>query len=220
MRLINLSGKQFGRLTVIKRIGSQSGDITWLCLCECGKEKIVLRGNLKSGNTKSCGCYIIQHGHCISNSVSPTYGSWSAMKARCNNKKNPRYAGYGGRDIKICEHWLNSFENFLADMGERPPGTTLERKNNNGDYEPDNCCWGTSEQQYSNKRNNHFLTYRGQSLHVSKWERQLGFKVGIVASRLRRGWTVQQALSIPRCTKEKKLFGLMLRTKRYEEKKV
>lgn len=130
-------------------------------MCDCGNKTIVSTGNLKNGTTKSCGCYQREYQakrgrknfykHGLSNH--PLYPTWSTMKSRCYNKNNISYKNYGARGIKVCDRWLNSFENFLKDMGEKPSDKhSLDRIDINGDYEPSNCRWATPEEQAINKR--------------------------------------------------------------------
>jgi hypothetical protein len=133
---------------------------TWVCVCDCGSETTPETLKLRSGHTTSCGCLArelhgkiqLSHGGCIGG-ISAEYSVWRGMISRCNSPANRTYANYGGRGIKVCERWLK-FENFLADMGKRPDGTTLDRENNDGDYEPGNCRWATAAQQNRNKRSN------------------------------------------------------------------
>jgi hypothetical protein len=133
------------------------------CLCECGNKVITRFQYYKSNHTKSCGClksfFIsevnVKHSHSSNNGVKKTsreYNSWGSMKNRCYNPKNNRWNSYGGRGIKVCDRWLNSFENFLEDMGERPNGCSIDRIDPNGNYEPNNCRWATSKEQGKNKR--------------------------------------------------------------------
>ncbi len=157
------SRNAFGRWTITGDAILRDGHYFVRCRCTCGTEKEVRLDVLKSGNSKSCGClrtemskkrlvsYLTTHGHAKSAGRSPTYASWVSMRQRCFNKQQRRYSDYGGRGILICERW-NSFENFLADMGERPYGTSLDRIDNGGNYEPGNCRWVTCAEQNKNKR--------------------------------------------------------------------
>lgn len=160
--LIDLVGQSFGRLMVLGRAGIASNRrATWRCRCVCGRETIVIGGDLRSGRTRSCGCLrkelrvrkiALKHGHKANNITTRTYNSWQGMLKRCTDPKSISYPRYGGRGIKVCERWLHSFENFLADMGERPDSTSLDRKDNDGNYEPGNCRWATFKEQANNKR--------------------------------------------------------------------
>lgn len=136
----------------------------------------------------------IAHGNAKRGLHSGAYRSWAAMKGRCNNPKNNRWPRYGGRGITICERW-RKFENFLADMGPRPTGMTLERKNNNGPYEPDNCWWATVGQQARNRRNNHTITVGDESLTLAQWQERTGMSHATLLTRLRHGWTPEQTIN-------------------------
>jgi hypothetical protein len=155
----NLAGQIFSRLTVIERVENDSrGKSQWKCICDCGVTKIVCAKYLKSGDTKSCGCFKheslcrgrVTHGQ--SNSL--TYKSWDAMKNRCLNPNAERYPSYGGAGVKVCDRWQGEqgFQNFLQDMGERPAGTTLGRYGDVGPYEKSNCSWQTVAEQVANRR--------------------------------------------------------------------
>lgn len=165
---IDLHGRRFGRLSVVGLVGRERGKRLWSCLCDCGNETRLPASALNSGNTKSCGCLHVDvarelgfasaiHSHTFvkpngARYGTPTYTSWQAMKCRCLNRKHPNYQQYGAKGITVCESWMR-FQNFLADMGERPAGTTLDRyPNGDGNYEPGNCRWATRSQQNLNRR--------------------------------------------------------------------
>jgi hypothetical protein len=162
-QLIDLSGRTFGRLTVVRRARdrvSPNGKpaTNWLCVCACGKPEGLLEvvgQSLRRRATLSCGCLhlesITTHGGTKQGAEHPLYTTWTDMHQRCRNPNAPDYKNYGGRGITICARWYD-FAAFAADMGERPAGHTLDRRNVNGNYEPSNCRWATSAQQAANKR--------------------------------------------------------------------
>jgi hypothetical protein len=164
---LELVGQKFGRWAVISEAGrNKQGNFMWLCQCDCGERRIVSGGSLTSDNSRSCGCIkdeifaertmqrSFKHGHAKRGSASRTYISWESMISRCTNQNNREgFAKYGAKGVRVCTEWINSFESFLASLGERPEGTTLGRVLDMGNYEPDNCFWMTPAEQGLARRN-------------------------------------------------------------------
>ena len=187
----DLVGQRFGRLTVLWLAGMANGNCLWHCRCDCGKEKDVRAGGLKRG-ASSCGCLATTHGL----SKSGTYNAWHAAKQRCGNRKNPNFHHYGGRGIEMCKRWRDSFEAFLADMGERPVGTSLERRNNERGYNKANCNWATRRAQSQNTRRNKCYTHEGRTLCIADWAEDANLPYATLRSRLiTLGWTIGDALA-------------------------
>lgn len=193
-RIKDLTGREFGGLTVIKL--SERTDARhngyWLCKCRCGETKIIRGNHLVTGVTKSCGCRHKEYGkHGMKNT--PTYRSWTHMLQRCENEKQEDYFLYGKRGIKVCPEW-HKFLNFMRDMGIRPTGKSLDRKDNDGDYNPENCRWATSEEQQNNRRNNHIIEYGGHSGTITQIARENGMAPNILRGRIWRGISVENAM--------------------------
>jgi hypothetical protein len=168
------------------------------CRCQCGCLRKVRTYELLHGKSKMCPrCRSHQNAMSHGHSYGPEYNSWVGMLQRCTNPKNTKYASYGARSITVCERW-KSFENFLADMGRRPgPEYSIDRKDNDGNYEPDNCRWATPVEQARNTRANRILSLGGQTLTEAEWAERLGVKQRLISQRLGRGWTVERTLSTP-----------------------
>jgi hypothetical protein len=164
---LNLTGKRFGRWVVLRFDGIRgSGSLRsrrsyWLCQCDCGNQKVVSGSHLTRGASTSCGCWYLEnaanrnrvHGEASLKKQTPEYRCWHSMMNRCHNPNNAGWLRYGGRGITVCERWKAAYLNFLADVGRRPsPSHSLDRINVNGNYEPSNCRWATSEEQLSNRR--------------------------------------------------------------------
>jgi hypothetical protein len=199
----DITGKRVNEFTVISKTGMYSPNRCniWLCLCDCGKYMELPTDTILRGIQKSCGCASsrkpihIKHGHSQRHRNSATYSSWSNMKKRCNNPKNHKYRIYGGRGISVCDEWMHSFENFLNDMGVKPAGLTLERKDVNGNYNKENCEWASPKKQGNNKRNNRIIIFNGISKTESQWADDRGIPFSALRQRLYRGWNIDRALT-------------------------
>lgn len=207
-KCLDLVGKNFNRLTVIKRVeNNRFGQTQWLCECECGKKIIVKGYHLKNGNTRSCGC--LQR-ETIGN-ISRKHGGahnrlyiiWRNMKQRCNDIKNCSYKNYGERGMRVCEEWLD-FENFRDwalengyDFYAKRGECTLDRIDNNGNYCPENCQWVSMKEQGLNRRNNHNITINGKTHCIAEWARIFGIKREIIKDRILSGWDEVQAVTTP-----------------------
>ena len=195
-RRINLSGRKFGRLTVIKMI-ENTGKLKspFLCKCDCGNKVIATQNSLTVGHVKSCGCIGIERmSHLAKDTLTthgmaytPEYRCWCHILSRCGNPNVPSYCNYGGRGITVCDRWKESFSNFYEDMGDRPEGTTLDRIDVNGNYCKENCRWATIEQQSNNKRTNVFINYNGERLTLTQVARKMGISPKILFHRWERG---------------------------------
>lgn len=196
-------GTRFGRLVVTGPMELRPPRHPYyLCRCDCGTEKSVYLHHLLRGKITSCGCRTREpnlstttHGQ----TNTPTWVSWMNMRARCQRETNQDYPKYGGRGIKVCERW-QKFENFLADMGERPTlgRYTLDRINNDGDYEPGNCRWASAVEQNRNRRNTKMGEWAGMTMPLVEWCERAGVPHKLVVSRLKKGWPFPQALYIPK----------------------
>lgn len=194
-------GQKFNKLTAIKfSHRNKYHQSFWFFKCDCGIERAINVQSVKYGDTKSCGCLKkimcgknIKHGM----SKTKTWKSWRSMKERCLNKNAPNYKNYGGRGIAICQEWLGGegFENFFKDMGERPKGKSLDRIDNNGNYCKSNCRYATQKEQSSNTRVNHFLTYEGKTQTMKQWAEELGINYITLFGRIKKGWSVEKALT-------------------------
>ena len=187
---IDLTDKTFGRWTVKSRAGSARGNRPlWKCVCVCGKEGIVRGETLRNGSSKSCGCLRkeimrnMQLTHGLTGT--PTKRVWDHMNTRCYNKNSKDYKNYGGRGITVCKHW-EKFENFLEDMGRKPPKLTIERKDNSRGYSPDNCRWATLKEQQRNRRDNLIINYQGKSQCLSAWAEELKVCYSTLYGRIKR----------------------------------
>jgi hypothetical protein len=198
----NETGKKYGRLFVESLGVIKKRKAYWKCVCDCGKHCQICGTSLRNGMTQSCGCWrqdtaalrAYKHGSAITESTE--YRSWKHAKNRCQNSKNKAFKYYGARGIKICNRWNHSFENFLKDMGKKPTGKSLDRKNNNGNYTPKNCRWATPYEQSNNSRHCRIIKYGGISKTLKGWADWSGINIRTLHSRLKNK-TIGMALNTP-----------------------
>lgn len=195
----DLTGHRFGRLVVVREAPIQRSKKNrfWECLCDCGATREIVGYSLTRGITSSCGCLhrevvasrLRTHGH----RKSRAYVVWRSMRQRCLDKNCKSYPRYGGAGITVCERW-NSFENFLADMGDPLPGMTLDRTDNAKGYSPDNCAWRSQREQQRNRRNNRILEINGERLCLAAWAERQGLQPDTIRRRLNCGWSPADAV--------------------------
>lgn len=204
--IIDLTGKSFGRLVVIRQSSQRdpsTKQVKWLCICNCGTKVRVRSDALRKGSTRSCGCLNIEsirkrltlHGM----SRSSEYKSLADAISRCYNPKHAQWEYYGGRGITVCKSWRLSngkgFKNFFRDMGPRPKGKEIDRRNNNLGYSKSNCRWVTRRKNHNNRRDNVLLTYKGKTLSLAQWARSLNMKEDTLRKRWSKGWAIDKILS-------------------------
>ena len=193
-KIRNIEGERFGRWMVVALAHMENKRAIYQCRCECGTEKLIRGSSLTTGNSKSCGCYQTEIRYTHRKSKTPSHNSWLNMLQRCFNENCHYYHRYGGRGISVCKRWLK-FENFFADMGERPPGTSLHRKDNDKGYFPSNCCWTNHIQQMRHTEQNNLITYRGVTKTAIEWSELLEIPPYAIYGRSRRGCSVEEILS-------------------------
>lgn len=196
-------GQKFLYYTVTSEEFRGNRDRSVIVTCKCGTVRTVPVYQLINGNSKSCGCRTVErsriratkHGEAVNKSR--TYETWARMRQRCNCFTASSYRYYGGRGIKVCERW-ESYTNFLEDMGERPSDDhSLDRIDNNGNYEPTNCRWATKKEQANNKRSNRLICYQGITRSLAQWEDVTGIKKEYLSRRLIKGWPIDRTLETP-----------------------
>lgn len=190
---VNLTGQSIGFLTVLEEsFRIIRYERRWLCKCVCGAIISLPQNKLTQRRQVSCGCKRTKHGQ----RKSPAYSSWTSMLHRCRNPQAHNYQYYGGRNITVCNRWFN-FQNFLDDMGQPPSNSTLDRIDNNGNYEPDNCRWATPLEQARNRRNSYKILFKEQLKSVGEWAIIFGLGTSTIKSRIRRNWSIEEALTTP-----------------------
>ena len=201
MTLKNMIGSRFEKLLVTSRVSNlPDGTAVWLCVCECGQRREIPGTSLRAGRHKSCGCSspkftperLKTHGQ----SKTRTYRIWQGMRRRCaESAQGKERRLYFDRGIRVCDRW-NDFECFLKDMGPAPDGASIDRKNGNGNYEPNNCRWATPQEQANNVCTNSLLTHEGKTMTVSMWAKSIGVKPNTLLYRVRRGIPLGRALQV------------------------
>lgn len=201
-RIYDLTGKKFGRWTVLERAGNDAQKAaTWRCRCECGSEKVVRGYALRYGHTKSCGCLqseqIAKRNMKHGGSRSHIYMVWDGMRKRCYNPNEPAYKNYGGRGIRVCDEWLNSFVAFREWAIENgySDGLSIDRIDVNGNYCPENCRWSDAKTQCNNRRTNRYITFNEENHTISEWSAISGIPQDVIRYRLKAGWGVKRALT-------------------------
>lgn len=199
----DMVGMVFGRLTVVNMESrNYRGRAIWNCICTCGNTAEVLGDYLRSGDTKSCGCFKSDNAKSLytkhGKEPKSEYRIWYHLRSRCNNVSDAAYKNYGGRGIKVCDRWQgdNGFVYFLADMGKKPsPKHSIDRVNNGGNYEPGNCRWATMKEQQNNRTNNRIIEYNGFKGTVSQAADNFNIKYNILRLRIGRGWEIERAIN-------------------------
>lgn len=196
MRFCDLTGNRYGRLTVIERVHKPGNNRTfWRCCCDCGNTTIVDARDLKNGHTKSCGCMRRSAQGFSNNRI---YNIYKKMIERTTNPNCKAYKDYGGRNIKVCDEWLNDFEKFYlwSVNNGYDEGLTIDRIDNGGNYEPDNCRWVTPKVQANNRRSNHNITYNGQTRTMKQWAEILNVNYKTISGRINQyNWPIERALA-------------------------
>lgn len=204
-KALDLTGKKFGRLTVIKRVENNKWNkAQWLCKCDCGNEIIARCDYLVQNRTTSCGCYNRDVKTKHNKYKTRLYNILKGMKRRCYNKNDEFYKWYGGRGIKICDEWLSDFMNFynwaIANGYDEnaPRGKcTIDRIDVNGDYEPSNCRFVTNKKQQNNRNDNCYITYKNQTHTLAEWSEILNIRYSRLFWRIKKGWDVEKAFTTP-----------------------
>jgi len=207
-KLIDLTDRKFGQLTVIERVeNSKWGLPVWLCRCECGEQTEVSGWTLRGGHQTHCGCGRGRRGERSASrprksqsrgglSKTRAYQRWYEMLRRCRDSGRDDWKNYAGRDITVCDRWLD-FEAFLEDMGEPPPGMTLDRLDNGSGYSPENCVWSDRKTQARNRRNTRYVEWRGETRKLVELAEEYGIDNNYVHGRLNQGWSLERALTTP-----------------------
>lgn len=218
MKTIDISNKKFGKLLAVKRCTNMSGKTAWECKCDCGNITFVTTSNLTCNRIRSCGCLkikqLLDRSTTHNQRHTVLYSVWRGLRQRCNNPKHASYHNYGGRGITVCEEWDKSFQAFYdwsyangystENQKDEKLKLTIDRIDNNGNYEPSNCRWVDRKTQTRNMRTTRFITFNGQNKSVSEWCEIYGIKLQTFNTRIRNGWSIEEALTKPLGSKKSK----------------
>ena len=207
-------GQKFNKFTILEFNGKhKSGHLTALCKCDCGNIRTISLSDLKLNRSKSCGCIrkeakqLFKKDHGMTNTKE--FKTWAGIKIRCYNKNYKSYNYYGGKGVTMCNRWLNSFRNFLEDMGFAPTNKhSIDRIDSNGNYEPNNCKWSTLIEQANNKSNNKFYEYNGEIKSVPYFSRKYNIPMGRLYERLKAGYSIKDAIEQPKYFKVCEVYKL------------
>ena len=218
MKTIDISNKKFGKLLAVKRCTNMSGKTAWECKCDCGNITFVTTSNLTCNRIRSCGCLkikqLLERSTTHNQRHTVLYSVWRGLRQRCNNPKHASYHNYGGRGITVCEEWDKSFQAFYdwsyangystENQKNEKLKLTIDRIDNNGNYEPSNCRWVDRKTQTRNMRTTRFITFNGQNKSVSEWCEIYGIKLQTFNTRIRNGRSIEEALTKPIGSKKSK----------------
>lgn len=205
---IDRTGEKFGRLTIIGRADNIGRQVAWSCVCDCGSERVIQGINLTSGHTVSCGCFkrdfmTRYSAECITHGMTkhPLFKTWEGMIARCHNPKATSWDNYGARGIVVCDEWRDPITGpkaFFDYMGERPVGANIDRKDNNGNYEPGNVQWKTKKENLRNRRITVMIEAFGESRTLIEWAEELNMSEDTLRYRINKGYSPEDALTLPK----------------------
>jgi len=198
----DLKGIRFGKLVVIEKDENNKRKNYWLCKCDCGKNKSIFRGHLTANRIDHCGCLSFQKKSAINKTHGETntrlFKIWNGMRDRCRNPHNHSYSRYGGRGISVCTEWSDflTFKTWALFHGYNDT-LSIDRIDNNGNYEPENCRWATNKQQANNKRNSQIITYNDETYSLSEWSEKLKIPIETLRARVRKNWSIEKIIITP-----------------------
>lgn len=212
-KMRDLTGKKFGKLTVINRVDNKGEKVCWLCKCDCGNETCVTTSNLVTGHIKSCGCGHCKHGYAKNNEKNRLYSIWRHMIERCYREDTNGFSQYGGRGITVCEEWRKDVSLFISWAIENgyKDNLSIDRMDNDKGYSPENCRWVSQSEQCNNKRNNIVIEYKGKKQTLTQWCEDLKVPFNLAQKRYHRGWEVDRIFNEPVKKSETGVRGVSIR---------